>query len=272
MLAIDHVTVAGVDLVRMHSALRAVGIDTVYGGPHRDGVTEKALVSFPDGSYLELIAPLPHAPREIVDLHPWSGFLAGNAGPCAWAVCTPDLDAEVSRLRSAGIAVSTPIANGRRRPDGVQLNWRTATCGSEPMGSFFPFLVEDTTPRSLRAFPQGGPINRDYDGIARVVLGVRNLDEAMGRFVQAYGLSCTVRQVDRAFGAHFAVPDSAPIVLAEPLDSASWLSARLDRFGEAPCAVLLKPSDSENGSGPLQMEWFDDRALGWRLGVLGRPK
>ena len=116
MLAIDHVTVAGVELRRMRDTLRAVGIDAVYGGPHRDGVTEMALVSFSDGSYLELIAPLPHVPREVVDLHPWSGFLAGNAGPCAWAVCTPDINAEVLRLRSAGIAVSTPVANGRRRP------------------------------------------------------------------------------------------------------------------------------------------------------------
>jgi hypothetical protein len=50
MLPIDHVTVAGADLRRMQAALVDLGIETVYGGAHHDGVTEMALVSFPDGS------------------------------------------------------------------------------------------------------------------------------------------------------------------------------------------------------------------------------
>ena len=269
MLPIDHVTVAGIDLPRMRAALSAVGIETIYGGVHRDGATEMALVSFADGSYLELIAPHPRAAQEIVHSHPWSRFLTGDAGPCAWAVCTPDLDAEIRRLQSAGIAVSAPIANGRQRPDGVQLEWRTAACGSEPMGSFFPFLIEDITPRELRAFPGGMPENREYRGIARVVLAVRDLDAAMARFHEAYGLNCTFRQVDRAFGANFAVPDEAPVILAQPLDSHSWLADRLERFGEAPCAVLLQTGGTPRQPFPPVIRWFDAGIRGWRLGVLG---
>ena len=55
-LKIDHVTVAGSDLKKMQSDLSAIGIPSSYGGPHSNRATEMALISFPDGSYLELIA------------------------------------------------------------------------------------------------------------------------------------------------------------------------------------------------------------------------
>ena len=141
------------------------------------------MVRFPDGSYLELIAPLSSANPHVAMNHPWARFLTGNAGPCAWAVSTGDLDCELRRLHSAGIPVSPPAANGRRRPDGVRLEWKTATSGAAV--SFFPFWIQDLTPREWRAFPQGAPGNRDFHGIARVVLAVRDLDTSLARYLQA---------------------------------------------------------------------------------------
>jgi hypothetical protein len=52
-LKIDRVTVAGSSLKQLQANLPAVGIETVYGGPHSNGATEMALVGFPDGSYLD---------------------------------------------------------------------------------------------------------------------------------------------------------------------------------------------------------------------------
>ena len=60
-LKIDHVTIAGSDLKALQAGLERVGIATTYGGAHANGVTEMALVSFPDGSYLEAIALQPKA-------------------------------------------------------------------------------------------------------------------------------------------------------------------------------------------------------------------
>src|ERR1035438_3221381 len=60
-LKIDHVTAAGSSLKQLQANLSALGIETVYGGPHSNGATEMALVSFPDGSYLELMAPRANA-------------------------------------------------------------------------------------------------------------------------------------------------------------------------------------------------------------------
>src|ERR1700689_5037063 len=56
-LKVDHVTAAGGSLKKLEAGLSAVGIPFVYGGPHRNHATEMALVSFPDGSYVELMAP-----------------------------------------------------------------------------------------------------------------------------------------------------------------------------------------------------------------------
>jgi hypothetical protein len=270
---IDHVTVAGSDIHSMQARLSAVGIASVYGGAHQDHTTEMAMVSFPDGSYLELIALQPHAGPELVDRHVWAKFLKGEAGPCAWALRGQDLSAEVERLKAAGMAVSEPLAGGRERPDGVRLEWQTANIGAEIRGTFFPFLIQDGTARDLRAFPQGKPGNRDFPGVTRIVIAVRNLDTAIARYRQAFGLPAAVRQADPSFGAQLAILGNAPMVLAQPLRADSWLAARLDRFGEAPCGFILgasRPAGYHTASKTrwfgADIFWFDSGKLGWRLG------
>jgi len=83
-----------------------------------------------------------------------------DGGFCAWAVREKDVAAEVQRLRAAGIAVSAPVGNGRQRPDGARLDWETARVGTEPNGTFFPFLIHDLTPREQRAFPDFGGVTK----------------------------------------------------------------------------------------------------------------
>ncbi|MGA2268272.1 MAG: VOC family protein [Bryobacteraceae bacterium] len=272
-LRIDHVTVAGTSLKELQANLSAAGIPAVYGGAHTNGATEMALVSFPDGSYLELMALQADAGPNLIGQHPWARFLQGNAGPCAWAAREKDLAAEVKRLQAAGIPVSVPVRSGRQRPDGVRLDWETSDVGTEPRGAFFPFLIRDLTPRELRAFPQAKPVNRDFRGVAKVVIAVRDLDAAVKRYRQAYGLPAPIQQVDPGFGAHLALLGGVPVVLAQPLTLESWLSDRLDRFGEAPCAFVLGASRpgryhaaSQTRWFGIEISWFDSDRLGWRLG------
>jgi Glyoxalase-like domain len=272
-LQIDHVTVAGTNLKKMQADLAAVGLPTVYGGPHANGATEMALISFPDGSYLELMAPVAKADPQVLGRQPWAAFLKGNGGPCAWAVREKDMEAEIKRLAAAGITVAAPVHGGRQRPDGVKLEWETAQVGSEPNGTFFPFLIHDLTPRLERAFPQGKPVNKDFSGVTRVVIAVQDLDAAVKRFRQAYGLPPAIKQVDRGFGAHLALLGDAPVLLAQPLTPDSWLAARLAQFGEAPCAFVLgakRPGHYHAASRTrwfgAEISWLDPEKLGWRLG------
>jgi hypothetical protein len=263
---IDHVTVAGQNVVAMQKALRDAGIPSEYGGPHSNHATEMALASFPDGSYLELIAIQPKADPAALAAHYWHKFLESDGGPCAWAIRPADFDSELQRLRKTGVAVTGPNKSSRKRPDGVQVDWETAQVGPTN-GGFFPFLIHDFTPRDLRAFPGGKPTTTEFSGIAKVVIAVRNLDDAIARYRQAYHLEPSYERVDPSFGAKFAIYSASPLLLAAPLSAESWLSARLDQFGEAPCAFVLS---KVNGS--LRFEgiaWLDSTQLGWRLGIAG---
>jgi catechol 2,3-dioxygenase-like lactoylglutathione lyase family enzyme len=276
-LKIDHVTVAGSDLKAMQAGFERVGIHTVYGGSHANGVTEMALVSFPDGSYLEAIALQAKADPKAAAQHEWARFLKESGLPCAWALQADDLAAETKRLRAAGLEVSSPVRAGRARPDGVRLQWETVNLGTEDRGTFFPFLIHDFTPRPQRAFPQGAPVTTEFSGVSRVVIAVRNLDAAVERYRKAFGLPSAVKQVDREFGANLALLGGAPVVLAQPSTADSWIAARIERFGEGPCAFVLRGRRH-----PLsrishitvsrwfgrEITWVDPEKLGWRfLGI-----
>jgi hypothetical protein len=265
-LKIDHVTVAGRDLKKMQAGLQAVGIPTVYGGPHANGVTEMALSSFPDGSYLEAIAVQPTADPKALDRHEWAQFLKEDAMPCAWAIQSGD-------LKASGLPVSTPVRAGRQRPDGVRLEWETADIGEGVRGGLFPFLIHDFTPRANRAFPQRKPVTRDFKGVTRVVIAVRNLETAVQQYRKLFGLPAPIKQVDEDFGAQLAIAGDAPVVFAQPLHAGTWLDRRIEQFGEGPCAFVLGATRPGRYHAASKSRWFgaaiswlDAQKLGWRLG------
>jgi len=272
-LKVDHVTVAARNLEKLRAGLAAVGLNSEYGGPHSNHATEMALTSFPDGSYLELIALQPNADPHAVAKNEWSKPIEHDAGPTAWAAHVNDLAAELARLQSAGVEVGAAVRNGRARPDGTKLDWEAARVGGGPTGAFFPFLIRDFTPRELRAFPQGKPTTQDFSGITRVVIAVHDLDASAARYAKAFGAAVTARETDPSFGARLAILAGTPVILATPVNSDSWLARRLDQFGEGPSAFVLGGHSSgryqavsKSRWAGADVSWFDNEKLGWRLG------
>lgn len=268
---IDHVTLAGRDVQAMINTLRDVaGITAQYGGPHSNHATEMAQASFPDGSYLELIAIQRKADPAALAAHYWHKFMEADAGPCAWAIRPSDFSEEVERLRKAGVSVTDPRRAGRKRPDGVELDWETAQVGPTN-GGFFPFMIHDFTPRGNRAYPSGKPSASDWTGVVKVVIGVGDLESAIARYQKAYGLASAQQQEDAVFGAKLAWFPGTPVVLAAPINSSSWLNARSQRFGEAPCAFILGAKHGVTGAKGFSwfghsIIWADSDRLGWHLG------
>lgn len=269
---IDHVTVAGRNVAAMQKTLEEAGLASEYGGPHSNHATEMALTSFPDGSYLELIGIQPNADPAALQAHYWRNFLEHDGGPCAWAIRPANFAGEVDRLRAAGVMVSGPHQSGRKRPDDVQLEWETAQAGPTN-GGFFPFLIHDFTPRENRAFPGGKPTVSRWSGVAKVVIAVKDLDAAILRYKTAFGLAEPARQEDPEFGAKLAWFRGTPLILAAPLSNESWLRARLEQLGEAPCAFILAAKGGLifNGRKPSQwfgtpIAWANVEQLGWHLG------
>lgn len=269
--SLDHVIVCGKDIASMRAKLAAAGVPTVYGGRHSNHATEMALASFLDGTFLELLAIQPDADPQAVAKYVWTRELNEDAGPCAWSVNPTDINAEVKRLRPAGVPVGEPVPGLRIRTDGKRVEWEASQMGTE-LGTFFPYLQHDITPRALRAFPQGTPTNPEFNGATTVVLAVRNLDASIQRFQQAYDTPAPSRQSDAAFGAQLARLGNVPVILAEPLNAQSWLNGRLQRFGEGPCAFILsrKSAQLEAVSKTrwfgVDISWMDAGKLGWHLG------
>src|SRR5271165_1528115 len=273
-LTVDHVTIAGRDLKHMEAMFASVQFPTQYGGKHTNGLTEMALKSFADGSYLELIAG--QTPAGAVG-HYWAKFIDGDAGPCAWAVSVDDIAPPEQRLKSLGIPVEVS-KSGRTRPDGVALSWETARIGSGPQGTFFPFLIHDLTPRDRRAFPQGKPSDPGISGILWVVIAVRDLPSALEQYRNAFQLPEPAFQNDPTLGARLAAFPNSPVILAGALNTESWLGRRLAQFGDAPCAFVI----ASNGQGHFltrgssvwfnySFQWLDPEKLdGMRIGIGGQ--
>ncbi len=272
-LKVDHVTVAGRDLKQMQAMFASVQFPTQYGGKHTGGLSEMALNSFADGSYLELIAA--QKPTGAAG-HYWAKFIDGNAGPCAWAVSVDSIAGPEQRLKNIGIPVEVS-RGGRARPDGEKLAWETLRIGSAPQGTFFPFLIHDLTPRDRRAFPQGKPSDPDISGVKWVVIAVRDLPSAIDKYRQAFQLPEPAFQNDPALGARLAVFPDSSVILAGAVNAESWLGRRLAQFGDAPCAFVI----ASNGKGRFltrgssnwfnySFRWLDPEKIGgMRIGIGG---
>ncbi len=262
-LKIDHVTTAGSELASMERAFASLGLATDYGGPHSNGVTHMALLGFKDGSYLELISSLQPGQKDATF---WGEHIVGNGGPCAWAVQVDDVAAEAARISSLGIPVSGPAYYHRRRPDGVLVEWDLAFLDDKGAGTVLPFIIKDITPREWRVRPSASVVNGPLTGIAAVTLGVQNLESSIELFRQVYGWAPPSIADDATFGAKMAYFMKTPVILASPLDDHSWLSERLIRFGESPCAYLIGTEDFEAAGRHFGLtesaQWFD-RLVAW---------
>jgi hypothetical protein len=264
-LKIDHVTVAGANLEALRAAFTAAAaLPTEYGGRHANHATEMALTSFPDGSYIEFMGIQAQADPSAVTAHEWRKFLEGNAGPCAFAIRA----GPVIRLDGKG-----PQRGGRTRPDGTRIEWTIMDIGAGPRGTFFPFRIRDITPREKRVYPHGKPTTDRASGLGDVVIGVRDLEAAIALYRSTFQLPAPEKERNAQFGADLAWFAGTPIVLAQGAGSDPWLTERVSKFGEGPCAYLLKSASeptAENASPwfGTTVVWTNRQRLGWRLGFL----
>lgn len=267
-LRVDHVTWAGGELEGLRAAMEAAGLPSEYGGGHANGVTHMAVIGFPDGSYVELLAPrVPGRPSPV-----WERAIRSEAGPAAWAARCGDLAAEAERLRGRGIPVRGPEPWSRETPEGETAAWELAFPGPGEPGSSLPFLIEDRTPRRRRARP-GPRIGRTgLSGVAEVVLLAGDLDGAARSFRTAYGWPAPRPDRSDGLGARLARFEGTPVTLATPLDAgeasgpaseaAARLASRLEGSGPAPCAFVLGVDDP--GAAAAALRWGGEEA--WAAG------
>jgi catechol 2,3-dioxygenase-like lactoylglutathione lyase family enzyme len=228
--AIDHIVILVDDLEEAVGDYEALGFTVTPGGEHADGATHNALVSFLDGSYLELIAFKVAAPG-----HRWWRHKAAGAGLIDYAVLPADTAADTAAAQARGLPIHGPLAGGRERPDGVRLQWQTAYAEAAEL----PFLCGDLTPRELRV--PHGPAQRHSNGVSgifRITVAVRDLEASAGRMSALLGHGPLIEPGRRLFklGASY-IALQAP---GEDLPENAAIVARLERRGEGIAALALR--------------------------------
>lgn len=245
---IDHVPFAVRDLDDGIARFERAGLPPRYGGTHGDGTTEMALLSLPDGSYLELIAPTGEGEPGY-----WPAALEAGAGPCAWCIQSGSVHSELQRYISHDVRVDGPHRGSRSRPDDTHVEWDTGFLGPDD-SEVLPFLVADRTPREYRV-PDSELYGSPLSGIGWVIIAVEDLEGAVEEFERLYRLPEPKTDVDTHFGEVAWFPEQS-FVLAEPTDGP--LLDRLETIGPGPAAVALS-ADVDRAHG--QFSLTDARSL-----------
>lgn len=262
LTGIDHLVVLVPDLATGIRDYERLGFTVIPGGEHPGG-THNALIAFADGAYIELIAfQDPSAPSE----HRWRRFRDVGGGLIDFALGSTDLAADVARLIRAGLPYE-PMDGARARPDGVQLQWRSASVS--PAGHL-PFIIEDVTPRGLRV-PSGEATHHtnNVTGVLSLTIAVDDLAAAKGRFTALLDAMPLVERDNPDIRAHTAtyIVGQYSIEVAQPVDDQSPLASPLAARGDGPYSVCLTADP-----GPAEARWLDPAAAhGARLQIVA-PK
>ena len=201
--------------------------------------SHNVLISFQDGSYLELIAFY----REAID-HRWWDPLAKGERLVDFCFQTDDLSGDTKRLRDAGVSINDPVPWSRKRPDGYELKWLLSLATGNHRG-VAPFLIEDLTPRSER-IPQQFTHKNGISGIEKVTIAagdLRQIDNWYSTLLGTKGRAVTDEAL-RAEGLSFQVgPHRFDFLM--PKDATSPLANWIRQFGPSPYSAKLR---SENRS------------------------
>jgi len=231
--AIDYLVIVIQDLHQAARDYTRLGFTVVPGGRHPVG-SHNALISFHDGSYLELIAFY----REAFD-HRWWEPLSKGERLVDFCFQTDDLRGDTKKLSDAGAAISDPVPWSRKRPDGYELKWLLSLATGSHRG-VAPFLIEDITPREER-IPREMNHANEVTGIAKVTVAAGELgqiEQWYSALLNARGQSISDNDLDGE-GLRFNIGEHVLEFLA-PRSSNSPLVNWLRQYGPSPYRAVFK--------------------------------
>ncbi len=232
---IDHIVIMVSDLDSAARQWGGIGFTVIPGGKHPRG-THNALVAIEDGTYLELIAFW----EPEYDAHKWHRFQSTGAGLIDHALGSDELAREVDVLRERGIDYDGPNPGARSRPDGIELEWRTAQSTGTP-GHGLPFLIDDITDRGLRVpFGEATKHPNGVRGVDTLQILVADLQSIGATYARLLGTEMDQPVAGEAAGestnAISLKAGDHTIEIHQP-ESEGELQKRLARLGDGPLAV-----------------------------------
>ena len=236
---IDHLVIVVKDLEQAAKDYEQLGFTVVLGGYHPVG-SHNALISFRDGSYIELIAFYREAPD-----HRWWGPLQKGERLVDYCAQTDDLRGDTQKLRDAGVAINDPVPWSRTRPDGYELKWLLSLVTGSHRG-VAPFLIQDVTPRDER-IPRKFHHKNGVTGIINLTLAVSEIEIITNCYKRVLDAPAeTIRnEILRAEGVRFVVGPHALDFLM-PVQSESPLADWLRSYGPSPYGATLKSPEAKS--------------------------
>lgn len=205
--AIDHVVILVDDLDRAVGQYEQLGFTVVPGGKHAR-FTHNALITFQDGSYLELIAFYESPDASRGEGHRWYRHLSHGGGLIDFAVGTDDVKAVVADAAKRGLTYDGPHPGQRLRPDGQQLAWQSAMAGADESPAL-PFVIEDISDRGLRVPADASEHANGVRGIEALIIGVDDLDAAISGYQKLLGKDAPdgdgLKDVEGGEGVYFLI-------------------------------------------------------------------
>ena len=228
-LSIDHIVISVDDVNTAIATYRGLGFNAFYGGKHASGQTHNGLIVFDDGSYLELIGLVDPTQTDEGDFYDLIRA-DKSQGFSGFALISDDMEADIARMRAAGIQPSEITSGGRTRTDGTVLKWKIASLDDGRN----PFIITDDTPRIVRVPAEGDNIvhENEAQGVADVLLLVADFNAAVKRYTAIVG-STPITYDGHAI---FALA-SGTITLAAPADASEH--AYVKNYGEVPYRLTL---------------------------------
>jgi hypothetical protein len=229
---IDHLVIVVNDLEKAARDFEQLGFTVVPGGQHPVG-SHNVLISFRDGSYLEIIAFY----RDAID-HRWWDPLQKGERFVDFCFQTDDLRGDTKKLQDAGVAINNPVPWSRKRPDGFELRWLLSLATGSHRG-VAPFLIEDVTARSER-IPQQFDHQNKIRGIEKLTVAVGELSPVEKWYSALLGTS-GLTIADANLGADGLRYQAGPHTLdfLTPRDARSPLINWLREYGPSPYSAVL---------------------------------
>ena len=142
MSRVDHLVYATTDLNRgVDEIEKLLGVRATAGGQHPGRGTRNALLALGPTSYLEIIAPDPDQPPPN-EPRPFGIDSLKKSKLVAWFVRGSDLETLRRDVVSKGVPLGEVRSGTRRRPDGVQLQWKFTDPSTLVAEGIVPLLID----------------------------------------------------------------------------------------------------------------------------------
>lgn len=254
---LDHVVLVVQNMDTVVKQFRNSGFCIESTGKMRDGVSSASIITFKDGTHIELLSP--NKPETIeylttlrndgeLEEYKQKHKLDNNSerlhidnftscdGLKDYAIRVNDVKTIIPQLENIGLSYSTVKEMGYLKPNGKVVVWHLTT----PTKKSMPQILSDYTPVSYR---RGVLSQHDngVKGIKRVVVAVKNLNDTVERYKRLVGIRCIKPSnyyIEGALTTDIKFKNTI-ITLAQPMLGGSDIDNYVKKYTEGPYILEL---------------------------------